>query len=319
MRSEIFKKPLPYLALILAHIIWGGNYLVAKVTLQEFPPASLAFLRFALASLLLAPFLYAETKKVKINPKDLPNLIMIGIFMVTLNIIFFFEGISRTTVISGSSLTMIIPMLSVFVGWVFLKEKIYLINLLGIVLGLIGALIIIGLPQLLLGNLISTTPTSYSFQTVLGNVLIILASVSFVIAAAISQKMLKIYPSMVVTAIAFMVGTLTFFIPALREYLQNPSWPFSISMLGVLGVIYMTLLSSISAYFLFEWGLAKTNMIYADVFQYIEPFIAVTLAILILSEELTIPVIIGAIFIAFGVFLGTFAKEARHRHKLHRH
>jgi len=39
---------------------------VAKITLQEFPPMTLALLRFSLASLLLAPFFLAETKKVKI-------------------------------------------------------------------------------------------------------------------------------------------------------------------------------------------------------------------------------------------------------------
>ena len=50
MTSQILKKPIPYLALILAHLIWGINFIVAKITLQEFPPMSLAFLRFALAS-----------------------------------------------------------------------------------------------------------------------------------------------------------------------------------------------------------------------------------------------------------------------------
>ncbi|MCL4365991.1 DMT family transporter, partial [Patescibacteria group bacterium] len=72
MSSQILKKPIPYLVLLFAHLIWGANFVVAKVTLQEFPPMSLAFLRFAFASLLLAPFFLAETKKVKIDKKDLP-------------------------------------------------------------------------------------------------------------------------------------------------------------------------------------------------------------------------------------------------------
>src|SRR3990167_7897815 len=99
MSSQILSKPLPYLALLIAHLIWGANFVVVKITLQEFPPMSLAFLRFSFASLFLAPFFLAETKKVKINKKDLPKLITIGILIVALNITFFFEGIKRTTAI----------------------------------------------------------------------------------------------------------------------------------------------------------------------------------------------------------------------------
>ncbi|OGE19315.1 hypothetical protein A3J19_00585 [Candidatus Daviesbacteria bacterium RIFCSPLOWO2_02_FULL_41_8] len=311
MSSQIFKSPLPYLALILAHLIWGANFVVAKVTLQEFPPMSLAFLRFAFASLLLAPFFFSETRKIKIDKKDLPKLIAIGVFITVLNITFFFEGIKRTTAIDASVLTLIIPMLSVLLGWWFLKEKVYLVNLLGIVLGLLGALTITGLPQILTGTV--------SPSALLGNVLVILASISWVIGVTISKKILSKYPSLVVTAIAFMVGTIAIFIPASLEYFQNPGWINQVTMLGILGLTFMTLLSSISAYFLFEWGLAKTSVTIADLFQYIEPMMATTLAVLILGESISSQFLVGAGLIAVGAFLGTLAKEAHHRHyKAHR-
>lgn len=306
MSSQILKSPIPYLALILAHLIWGANFVVAKITLQEFPPMSLALLRFALASLLLAPFFFSETKKVKIDKKDLPKLIAIGVFIIVLNITFFFEGIKRTTVIDASVLTLIIPMLSVLVGWWVLKEKVYLVNLLGIVLGLLGALTIIGLPQILTGEVAP--------EALMGNVLIILASTSWVIGATISKKILKKYSSLVVTAIAFLVGTVAMFIPASLEYFQNPGWMNQVTLLGILGLTFMTLLSSISAYFLFEWGLAKTSIAMADLFQYIEPLMATILAVLILGESISSQFLIGAGLIAAGAYLGTLAKEAHHRH-----
>ena len=311
MASKILTSPIPYIALLMAHLIWGGNFVVAKVTLQEFPMHTLAFLRFAIASLLLAPFFLAETKKVKIRKEHLPKLIAIGIFIITFNITFFFGGIQRTTATNASILTLIIPMLSVILGWIYLKEKVYTINLLGISLGFVGALIIIGLPQILLGE--------FSPQTLLGNLLMILASVSWVIGAVISRQMLKIYPSLIVTAIAFLVGVVTFFPPAIREYLIDPGWPDRITMLGLLGLAYMTALSSISAYFLFEWALSKTSLISADLFQYIEPFIAAALAVTLLGERISFSFVIGAALITLGVYWGTFAKEAHHRHhKYHR-
>lgn len=311
MSSQIFAKPLPYIALLLAYIIWGANFVVAKVTLQEFPPMSLAFFRFAFASLFLAPFFISQAKKVKIDKKDLPRLIAIGILIVTLNITFFFEGIKRTTAIDASVLTLIIPMLSVLAGWWFLKEKVYAVNLAGIVLGFAGAAILVGIPQIVTGN--------YSASALIGNILIILASISWVAGALVAKKILAKYSSLVVTAIAFLTGTITFFIPASFEYIQNPSWVNQITTLGILGVIYMTLLSSISAYFLFEWGLSKTSVISADLFQYIEPFIATGLAMTILGERVSSYFLIGACLIAVGAYLGTLGKVAYHRHhKAHR-
>lgn len=310
--STIFHKYLPFIALILAHTFWGVNFVVAKITLQEFPPNSLALLRFTIASLLLAPFFLAETKKVKIKAEDLPYLVGSGVTIITLNIAFFFAGITRTTAINGSILTLIIPILSVILGWIFLKETVYFINIAGVILGLIGALTILGIPQILIGN--------FSSETFFGNLLIILASVSFVIGAILSRKMLKKYPSLIVTSIAFLCGVVTFAIPALNEYLQNPNWPNQISMFGLGGLIYMALLSSVSAYFLFEWGLAKTSVTVADLFQYIEPLVAITLGILILGESANSLFTIGAILIILGMYLGTFAKETHHRiHKYHRH
>lgn len=318
MSSQILTKPLPYLALIIAHLIWGANFVVAKITLQEFPPMTLAFLRFALASLFLAPFLLAETKKItrpsfggKIKKQDLPKLIAIGVFSITINISLFFEGIKRTSVIDASVLTLIIPLLSVLAGWWFFKEKVYLVNLLGIVIGLIGALTIVGIPQFLTG--------SFSPQIMVGNSLIILAAVSWVIGAIISKKILNKYSSLVVTAVGFLVGTVSMVIPATIEYIQNPSWPSQVTILGLLGLTFITLLSSISAYFLFEWGLSKTSVAKANLFQYIEPLIAAFLAVLILSEQISISFIVGALFIVVGAYLGTLAKEAHHKmHKAHR-
>jgi drug/metabolite transporter (DMT)-like permease len=318
MKSALFSKPLPIIALVIAHAIWGANFVVAKITLQEFPVYTLAFLRFALASLMLAPFFWAENtkhlppgKKFKIDKKHLPILVGIGVFMVTLNITFFFMGIERTTATTASTLTLVIPMISVLFGWWFLKEKIFTVNLLGLALGLAGAVTIIGLPQLFIGNV----PT----EALMGNLFIFFASLSFVIGALLSRKMLKIYPSMIITAVAFLVGVVTFFPMAIYEYLADPSWPYKVTVLGILGLLYMTLLASISAYFLFEWGLAKTSLIGADLFQYSEPFIATSLAIAILGERISFSYVVGSALIALGVYWGTLGKEAHHRHhKPHR-
>ena len=286
--------------------------MVAKLTLQEFPPMSLIFLRFAFASIFLLPFFMSQKKKIKLAKKDLPKLIAVGVFAITLNISLFFEGLKRTTAIDASMLSLTLPMFSVLFGWWFLKEKIYFVNLAGIFLGFLGALVIIGIPQIFTGTI--------SREAFFGNILIILASIAWVIGAIIAKPLLSKYSSLVVTGIIFVVGAITMSLPSAVEYFNNPAWMNQITILGLFGLTYMILLSSISAYFLFEWGLSKTSVIVADLFQYIEPFVATVLAVLILGERISHSFLFGAVLIAIGVFMGTLAKkEIHHRSRFHKH
>lgn len=311
MSSEILKKPVFYLAIIAAHLIWGGNYVFAKITLTEIPIMSLGFLRYGLATLLIIPFLLSlEPKDKKIKLEHLPKLVLGGLLIASINIAFFYMGLKRTTAIDASVLELSIPIISVIGGWWFLREKIYSANLVGIAISLFGALSIIGIPLLFFGN--------FSGKQLTGNLLIIGSAITFVSGTMILKKMLKIYKPIVITAIIFLIATVAFSIPALMEYLENPGWVLSVSILGIFGLIYITVLSSICAYFLLLWGLNKIPISHANMIQYIEPAVAASLAVPLLGERISFSFIIGTCLIVLGVYWGTLGKEDHH-HSHHKH
>lgn len=313
MTSQILTKPLPYLALLIAHLIWGVNFVVAKITLGEFPVMSLAFLRFTLASILLLPFLLAfEKKQLKIKLEKAPKIFLVGLLMFTVHISLFYEGLSRSRAIDASVLSMSIPIISVILGWLFLREKIYWINLLGILLGFAGAMTVLGLPLIFLGE--------FSSQGLLGNILILASGLSFVVGAIYAKSLLKTYHPLIVTAVGFITGMITFLIPAILEYLANPAWINKISLLGVLGLLYIAILSSIVAFFLLTWALEKTDPIRVHLFQYLEPAVAATFAVPLLSERISYSFIVGTVLVVLGVYWGTLGREHHHypHHKHHR-
>lgn len=313
MNSEILKKPVFYLAIIAAHIIWGGNYVFAKITLEEIPVMSLGFLRYGLASLLIIPFLLSlEGKDKKVRIDHLPKLVFGALLIACINIAFFYMGLKRTTAIDASVLELSIPVISVIAGWWFLKEKIYSANLVGIIISLLGALSVIGIPLLFFGN--------FSAKQLSGNLLILASSISFVIGSMIFKSMLKTYKPVVLTAVTFLIATVAFALPALMEYLQNPGWILKVSILGIFGLIYITVLSSICAYFLLLWGLNRIPLSHANMIQYLEPAVAATLAVPLLGERISFSFIIGTCLIILGVYWGTLGKDEHHhiRHKHHR-
>src|SRR4051812_40987998 len=129
LKRRNIKKSLPYLAVFVAHLIWGINFVVAKLTLIEVPVMTLGFIRFFLAFLFMLPFfIFMKKRDRKINLVDLPTLIVVSLLMITFNIALFYEGITRTSTTTASGLLLIISIISVFGSWLLLKEKIYLLN-----------------------------------------------------------------------------------------------------------------------------------------------------------------------------------------------
>ncbi len=291
--------------------------MVAKLTLGEFPVMSLGFLRFAFAALFLLPFvlvqrrsLIAQGKGEKIKAEDLPKLFAMALTMVAFNIFFFYEGLKRTSAIDASVLDMSVPIFSVLIGWVFLKEKIYAINLFGILLDLGGALVILGIPLIFFG--------SFSPDNLFGNTLIIFSDICFVIGATLNKKILKKYSSLLLVWVSFLAAAVVFAIPAVNDYIQDPTWMSKVTVLGVLGLVYIVFLSSISAYMLFQWGLRSVDLEKATLFQYLSPGIAATFAVPLLGERISYSFIVGTVIIILGVYWGTLGKIEHHRLE-HRH
>ncbi len=311
MKSEIFKTPLPYVARLMAHLLWGGNYVVAKVTLHEIPVMTLSFLRFGLACLLISPFLLnLEPKMKRVKYTHLPRLIIASLLIGTVNITFFYLGISKTLAINASVLNLIVPVLSVIGAWWFLKERIFVINLVGIVISLLGTIAIIGLPLLFTSN--------FSGIEMFGNLLLILAGVSFVAGALILKPLFKDYSPLSITAFTFLTAVVAFFIPAVLEYIANPGWVQQVSFLGIFGLLYIAVLSTVVAYFLMVWGFSRIELSHATIIQYIEPVVAASLAVPLLHERISYSFIVGFCMIALGVYWGTLGRT-EHHHINHRH
>lgn len=313
MKSQILKSPLPYLALLIAHVIWGGNFVVAKITLQEIPTMILAFSRFALAALLILPFFFLlEKKEKKVKLEHLPKLFAVGLLLITFHITLFFEGLNRTTSLNASVLTLITPILSLLGGWWFLREKIYFANLFGVFISLIGAVLIIGIPIAMFGNFSSTH--------LLGDLLIILSAITLIAGLLLVKENLKSYSPITLTLIIFVIGAATFAVPAALDHLKNPKWIEGLSLLGILGFLYIVLLSSVSAFFLQIWGLKKIEVYKANLLHYVEPAVTATLAVPLLGEAISYPFIIGTCLIVLGVYWGTLGKQEHHHphHKAHR-
>lgn len=294
----------PILALIITNIIWGAASPIFKLALTNIPPFILAFIRFFFGGLIfILPAVYHWQK---MTIKDFSQIMLIGFFGVTVNITFFFLGLPKTTSINAPIIASAGPVFLFLLSVMFLKEKPRLKVFLGMMLSLFGVLIII-LSPIFYNNL------TIHMGEVEGNIFFVFATLGAVTQTLISKKVLKKFNSYQVSMISFLFGSLTFLPFAVKEF---EKWNFiSLNFHGWMGIIFGVLFSTSLAYFLYYYGVSKIQAQEIGLFTYIDPIVAILIAIPLLGEYPTAWFIIGSVFVFIGIYI---AERRLHWHPLHR-
>lgn len=303
----------PIIALILANVIWGMASPIFKLSLQNIPPFTLAFIRFFFAGLLIAYFGFKQWKKLSLKEFF---IILIGAFFgITLNIGFYFMALPKTLSINAPIIGSSSPILLFFFSLIFLKEKFHKKVFRGILIAFIGVLIIVLSPYLLDGAVTKAVKDS----ALEGNLYLIIATIGSVVHALVLRKILKKDNHFQVTLISFVFGALTFF-PFMQMELQK--WSISlIDYRGWLGIIFGVIFSSAIAYTLFNYGIAKIEAQEVGIFSYVDPVVAILLAVPLLGEYPSFSFFVGTIFVFLGIIMAEgrlhwhpFYKIKNHKH-----
>jgi len=146
-------RKLALLFLFLSALIWGIATPVIKSTVAYVPPFTFLMLRFWIAGIITIPMSYYYFTHYQINFERVKKLIFSSTIGYVLCLSFIFIGLSKTSAIEGSILSVFSPLLISFLGFLILKDLITKKEIEGTMIAFIGALIII------LGPLL-TNPTS---------------------------------------------------------------------------------------------------------------------------------------------------------------
>jgi len=316
-----------YLAIVATYIIWAAAGPVVKITMDYVPVFTFLLIRFLIVCIILLPFVYIELKKTHIHPKDMLKIIILGLFSQSAIALIFF-GIKYTTVLEASIIGVLGPILTVYAGHYFFNEKISKQIKIGLFIASLGTLYVALKPILEIQQ-----NTADASLRLLGNFLVILFTLSFVLYMIWSKltmgessrhvrqalkflhmkPMKKHYSPTLLTALSFYIGLITF-IPfvVLEKFGYLGAQPFSFSSLTVvpvLGILYMAIFSSIAAYMFFEWGLTKVDVKDTAIFKYLEPIFTIPFAYLLLGEIPTPYMIVGGIVIASGVVIAEYKRK----------
>jgi drug/metabolite transporter (DMT)-like permease len=290
------KRTKAYLALLTTALIWGFAPPIIKYTLNFVNPVEFLFIRFLIVSIIILPFFVIKFKEHPFKIKDLPLLLLVALCGTSFTLGLLFWGLSKTSAMDSAVIAATCPLMIVAAGAIFLKEIITKQEKIGLGFAFLGTMIAVVSP-LFNGKM-------FHSGNITGNLLIFLSNITWASYSILSKKLTKKYPSFNITAFSFFVGLITF-LPLFL--IQNSS--LIIKIPAIPGILYMSLFGSIIAYFTYTYGFSLIEASEATLFTYLQPLFTAPLAVLWLKEAIYLPFIIGAVFIALGVFLTEYKKK----------
>ncbi|MGI5826351.1 MAG: DMT family transporter [Patescibacteria group bacterium] len=289
-----------YLALLTTSLIWGVASPVIKYTLNFVSPYTFLFYRFLIVSLLLIIPLTIKLRKIKLTLKNCFLYVALGFIGTPLTLLLLFSGMKRTAAVNASIISLFTPVVIVIGGVLFLNEKVTRNEKKGILLILLGAFLSIIEPLFQSGINFS--------QGVLGNLLVFANTFSWAGFSLLRRKFGEKLDSLVLTASSFIVGLIVL-LPILAN---NPSG-FTLNQNAIPGILYMSILGSVIAYFTYIYGFSKIEASEATLFTYLEPVFAIPVSIMFLKEKVSFLFIIGAVLILSGIVVSELKIKAKSR------
>lgn len=269
-------------------VIWGGSFVASKVGLDGLSPVELATLRFAIAAplLLLITALLYGWRSLIVSIKDLPVLVGMALTGVTLQYIFQLYAMTNTTVTNTALLINMGTFFVLIPSVLFLKLRFNLDNLVGVVIAFVGAV------------LVATNGDLRVSPHLFGDSLVLVCALLWAAYMLIGNKLAGKVSVLTQLNYIFVIG----FIGLLPFYFVTPHHDLgSLSLVSWASLLYLAIFCSIICYFYFNDAIIKLGPSQAAIYQYFEPLFAIGFAILLISEKLTIAVIVGGILIFAGI------------------
>lgn len=278
------------LLLLLAVVLWGLSFIATKITLEYLTPVEIIAVRLLLGVPIL--YLAMKIKKLKLNfdGNDIPVLIIASLIL-GFHFVIQAVGLIYTTATNTAWLIATIPAFIAILSFIFLKEKLTWLKIIGIFIATIGVLLLVSHGRL----------SNLDWLQSIGDWIILGSCVTWSVYTIITRNVTRRRDPLAISVSlllipAVLLAIFTLINTPLSKFVNLPA--NVIWILIFLGVFCLGL-----AHWLWLEALSRKGATNVGVFLYFEPISTTLAAIPILGEKLTIFVVIGAILIVSGVYL----------------
>jgi drug/metabolite transporter (DMT)-like permease len=287
-------RPGALAAALFAVVVWGASFAVTRAAVQEVPPLTLAFLRFALAAALLWPL--GARLRIRLASRDRYAIFALGFVGVTLYFAFENFGLQFTTASHGALIVATIPLATELV----LARRDRRAPTPSVLLGLLAALAGVAL-------IFGRDATGHA--GLFGDLLMLGAVLSWVGYTLLAERLVPRFPGVFLTWKIMTVGAFTLLPGALVEFSLVPfGFP---SLAAWAGIVFLGVFCSALGYLAWNYAIPILGVDRTNILIYLIPLVGVLAGVWGLAEPFTARIALGGVLIVGGVAWAGWRQQGR--------
>lgn len=293
-------KVMSHLSMIGAEVLWGISAPVGKIILAgSIGPMLLTDFRVAGAAILMwcVSFFFPQEK---VSRKDYIAFFLASLLAITGNQVSFLLGLEITSPINASIIPTSLPILTMVLAAIVLREPISMLKVSGVILGAIGAV------TLILSNETDTSNTG----SIVGDLLILFSQISFSCYLVFFKGLIARYSPITLMKWMFTFASICI-IPFSIPEIENTHWSV-ITSDAVIGTIFYVVGPTFLSYLLLPVGQRRLRPTLIAMYNYVQPIVAVGVTIMFGLGILTIWNFTSIVLVFIGVYLVTKSRAASH-------
>lgn len=285
-----------HLFALTANILWGLMSPIGKSALAEFSALSVTTFRMIGAAACFWLFSFC-CKREEVNHRDMLRIFFASLFALVFNQGVFIFGLSLTSPIDASIVTTTLPIVTMIVAAIYLKEPVTNKKVLGIFLGAMGALILI----------LSSQSGQAGSGNLVGDLLCLTAQISFSLYLTLFKDLSQRYSPITLNKWMFVYASMCY-IPFSYHDVATIQWA-EISTAALLQVGYVVIGGSFLAYICIMAAQRLLRPTVVSMYNYMQPIVASTVAILLGMGVFNVEKGIAVALVFLGVYIVTQSKS----------
>lgn len=290
------KKLNAHLALLAANILFGLNNPISRSLMPDIiDPITLTYFRILGGAVLFwVSALFIKVEKVPF--KDLVLFFFAAFFSLTANQIPFFLGLSKTSPIDAAIVITTLPIMSMLLAALIIKEPITLKKAFGVLVGASGALFLI------LGENI----THVGKGNFVGNIIVFAAVVSFSLYLNLFKNLISKYSPLTIMRWMFVFAAIQSY-PFCHHAVSSFD-PAILTSVVTLKIGYIVFFATFISYILLAVGQRILLPTTLSMYNYTQPIIASLATIAMGLDVFGIEQLISTVLVFIGVYIVTQSK-----------
>jgi drug/metabolite transporter (DMT)-like permease len=286
-----------YLFMLIAALFWALGHPFGKIALREVHPFQLGAFNLIAGffSLLIFLAVTGRLKEIfKLPGRDLFSSLFLGVFGFFLYQIMTFSALSRIPASMNAVLVSTNVVFIVIFSAIFLKERIQLYKIAGIVLAFAGVLFV-------------TFNTGFSIESnvnLIGCLFSICAVISFTLYAIFGKHVLSRNDPLIVSTLAIFSGAVLLTLMTLFTQGFQTLGSASVQTWAIMIMLGVTMIGT--SYPLYFTCLKRMPASHVSIYIYMTPVFAVILSLVILKERFSWLFWLGTVLVLSGIVIASF-------------